>query len=225
MLKRIGDMIAATIHEGLDKLEDPRVMLNHYLRSAEQELYQARDSIRKQQMLEQGFRRKAEEARNMAKKRHQQAQLAFDAGEEGLARAALAEMKHYEAKAQEYQEVSERLAEQLTELRGGLAQLEERVQALKDKKHALIARAHAARTKEQIFSSLHRVDSSNTFREFQRLEERIMELEMKANAWDLEGWSSPTPSLAALEYAEEAERELEKMRQAKNRAQHDAQEV
>lgn len=208
-------MISATINEGLDQMENPRVMLNQYLRDMESEVSKAKHAIVKQQTIEQSFQRKMEEARQLSSKRKDQAQLAFDAGEEDLARTALAEMKHYEAKVQQYKEFYDKATQQVRELKGQLSQLEEKFQALKDKKYALIARANAAKAKEHMNASINQIDSESSFREFQRLEDRIHEMEIKANTWGATGVDSDTNQFIKLEYADAAEKELDRMRQAK----------
>ncbi|HET7627527.1 MAG TPA: PspA/IM30 family protein [Bacillales bacterium] len=223
VLKRIGDMISASLHEGLDQIENPRVMLNQYLREMEHEIAKAKQAIVKQQMLERNFETKMKDSKEAATKRKKQAELAFDAGEEDLARAALSEMKHYEAKAGHYEGLYEKATGQVAELRAQLSKLEERYDTLKDKKYALIARANAAKAKEHIQASLYRVDSDGAFREFQRLEDRIVEMEMKADMWTA-GRSGATRErkLVHLEYAEEAEKELEKLRERKSERSEDA---
>lgn len=215
VLKRIGDMISATINEGLDQLENPRVMLNQYLRDMEDELAKAKHAVVRQQTLEQGFERKKEEAKQWVSRRQRQAQLAFDAGEEDLARKALAEMKHYETKVVQYEELREKSSTQVLELKDQLRQLEDKFQALKDKKYALIARANAVKAKEHMQASMNHIDSESSFRKFQRLEDRIAETEVRVNSWmgsDLAGRYS---DFTKLEYAKEVEQEMEKMRGAK----------
>lgn len=215
VFKRMGDMISATINEGLDQIENPRVMLNQYLRDMESEVSKAKHAIVKQQTLEQSFQRKMEEAHQLVSKRKDQAQLAFDAGEEDLARTALAEMKHYETKVQQYKELYQKATEQVRELRGQLSQLEEKFQVLKDKKYALIARANAAKAKQHMNASINQIDSESSFKEFQRLEDRIHEMEIKANTWGGAGVDSGANEFIKFEYADAAEKELDKLRQAK----------
>lgn len=216
VFKRMGDMISATIHEGLDQIENPRVMLNQYLRDMEDEVSKAKHAIMNQQTLKQGFYRKMDEARKLVSKRREQAQMAYDASEEDLARTALAEMKHYEAKVNQYQALYDKATEQVRELQGQLSQLEEKFQVLKDKKYALIARANAAKAKQHMNNSLNRVDSESSFREFQRLEDRIHEMEIKANTWDDAGFdSTANHPFMKVEYAEAAEKELNKLRERK----------
>lgn len=222
-LQRIKDIVMATIHEGLDKIEDPMVMLNQYLREMESECAKAKHAVIKQQILERSFAAQMDEMQKMAGKRKGQAQLALDAGEEDLARKAVAEMKHYEAKAAQYREFHEKAAEQVRELKEQVSMLEEKIQTLKDKKYALLARANAARAKEHIYASINRIDSESSFREFQRLEERIMEMEIKANAYTGYDFLTNDMQLRHHLYNDEVEKELENMRAAKKKGKREPQ--
>ncbi|MBP1081184.1 stress responsive protein LiaH [Bacillus capparidis] len=212
VLKRMRDMFVAQINEGLDKVENPRVMLNQYVRDMESDIAKAKHIIIEQQTIERGFKKKFEEAEQLETKRRNQAQLAFDAGEEELARKALAEMKYYEEKAKEHKESYELAKNQVKELKNQLETLEGKLQDLKDKKHALIARANAVKAKEHLNASFNRIDSDSAYREFMRMENRIEEMEIKVNSFaDISGSSSFTN----LEYAGEVEKEIEKMKAKK----------
>jgi lia operon protein LiaH len=210
VLKRMRDLVVAQINEGLDKVENPRVMLNQYVRDMESDIAKAKHIIIKQQTIEQGFRKKFDEAEQLKAKRKNQAQLAFDAGEEELARKALAEMKYYEGKAQEHKESYEMAKNQVRELKNQLQTLEGKLQDLKDKKHALIARANAVKAKEHLNDSFNRIDSESAYREFTRMENRIEEMEMKVKSYS--DFSGP---FTQLEYKGEVEKEIEKMKAAK----------
>ncbi len=213
MFKRICNIVSAAIHEGLDQLEDPKMMLNHTIRNMEDELHKARHAIVKQQTLAASFERNKEEAQALEDKRRRQAEQAFNAGEENLARKALGEMKHYEARASYYSEQAEIAFVQVAELKEQAALLERRYQELKDRKQALIARANVADVKERIVTALHSIDSESFFREFQRLEDRILEKEIRAKTAASSCFDEM--SYARFEYADEVEKELERMRSEK----------
>ncbi|MDI5788352.1 PspA/IM30 family protein [Bacillus licheniformis] len=78
-------MFVASVNEGLDKLENPRVMLNQYVRDMESDIAKAKHTIVKQQTIEHSLKESGR-SRKLAVKRRNQAQLAFDAGEEELAK-------------------------------------------------------------------------------------------------------------------------------------------
>ncbi|ASS74102.1 hypothetical protein CIG75_03265 [Tumebacillus algifaecis] len=213
MIKRILNIISAAIHEGLDQIEDPKMMLNHTLRNMEDELSKARHAIVKQQAIAASYEKSLDEAQALEDKRRRQAEQAFNAGAEDLARKALSEMKHYEARAQYYDEQAELAYGQVRELKEQGVLLERRYEELKDKKQALIARANVAQVKERIVTALHSIDTDSFCREFQRLENRILEKEIRAKA----GTSFATDEMcyARVEYADEVEKELERMRKEK----------
>lgn len=68
VFRRMRDMFVATVNEGLDKMENPRVMLNQYVRDMEDDIAKAKHAIIKQQTIQQGFLRKAEETEAFAEK-------------------------------------------------------------------------------------------------------------------------------------------------------------
>ncbi|MCY9106552.1 PspA/IM30 family protein [Bacillus atrophaeus] len=209
VLKRIRNMFVASVNEGLDKLENPKVMLNQYVRDMESDIAKANQTIVKQHTIAHQFKKKYEEASQTAGKRKNQAQLAFDAGEEELAKKALTEMKYLEGKAAEHKASYEHAEQQLAELKEQLSTLEVRLQDVKDKKQALIARANAANAKEHMNASFDKIDNESAYREFLRMENRIEEMEVRANYSQS---AEARTEYSRTEFAGEVEAELEKMR-------------
>lgn len=207
MLKRMRDIVVATVHEVLDHLEDPRSMIKQYLRDVEEEIRKAKDAIIRHQVMAERFERQAEEALRMVARRKMQAEQALDAGEEELSRKALSEMKHWEARADQYRKDADKTAEQVRELKEQLSRLEKKYQELRDKKNALIARANAAKTKQRIHTTLYKIDSESAIKGFERMEERIAQMEIQANAH-----AGVHAEAAPLAYADEVEKELAKLR-------------
>ncbi|MFJ5964600.1 PspA/IM30 family protein [Bacillus sp. NPDC093026] len=214
VLRRVRDLFVATVNEGLDKLENPRVMLHQYVRDMENDIAKAKHTIIKQQTIQQGFLRKADETETFAGKRKKQAQLAFDAGEEELARKALTEMKYFEKKHEEYKDSYQQSVKQMRELKEQLQQLETKLRDMKDKKQVLIARANAAQAKQHMNESMNKVDSENAYKEFRRMEYRIEEMETKASSY---AQFTEHSAYAHLDYAEEVEKEWQKLKLEKKR--------
>lgn len=215
VLKRMRDILVATIHEGLDKIENPVVMINQYLRDMEAEIDRAKASVVKHKTLAESFMRQGRYAADMAEKRSRQAQLAFDAGEEDLARKAIGERKYYEERAEYYKDLADKASHQAAELEKDLRRLQDKYEALRDRKFSLIARANAAMTKERIQASLHRYNGESALREFERMEDRIREMEIRANVAAFYGARCADAKLAKLEWNDEIEKEIEHMRKQK----------
>lgn len=209
MLKRMRDIVAATVNEMLDYLEDPKAMIKQYLRNVESEIGKAKDAIVRHQIMAERFERQAEEAFQLASRRKMQAEQALDAGEEDLARKALSEMKHWEKRAEQYRKDADKTAEQARELKEQLSRLEKKYQELRDKKNALLARANAAKTKKRIHTTMHRIDSESAIKGFERMEEKILQMEVQSDAY---AGGGTKPAEGRLAYADEVEKELEKMR-------------
>lgn len=216
MLKRMRDIVAATVNEVLDSLEDPRMMVKQYLRNVEGEIRKAKDAIIRHQVMADRFERHAEEAFQLAARRRMQAEQALDAGEEDLARKALSEMKHWEKRAEQYRQDADKAAEQVRELKEQLSQLEKKYQELRDRKNALLARANAAKTKKRIHTTLHRIDSESAIKGFERMEERILQMEIQANAY---AGGEAKSAEGRLAYTDEVEKELEKLRARRSESQ------
>lgn len=215
VFKRMRDIFVATINEGLDKVENPVVMINQYLRDMENEIGKAKSSIVRQKTLEESFRRQWHYAKDMAEKRGRQAQLAFDGGEEDLARKAIAEKKYYEERAEYYDKLYHKATEQVKELDDQLARLREKFEVLRDRKFSLVARANAAKTKERMQMSMQRFDGESAVREFERMEDRIREIEIRSSLYEPSADKNDYSKLTKLEYNDDVEKEIEKMRQAK----------
>ncbi|PCK20062.1 protein LiaH [Bacillus pumilus] len=209
VLRRVRDMFVATVNEGLDKLENPRVMLNQYVRDMEDDIAKAKHAIIKQQTIQQGFLRKADETEAFAGKRKKQAELAFHAGEEELARKALTEMKYFEEKHKEYQDAYQQSVKQSKELKEQLQHLETKLRDVKDKKQVLIARANAAQAKQHMNESINKVDSESAYKEFLRMENRIEEMETKAGSY---AQFAEQGTYAHFDYADEVEKEWQKLK-------------
>ena len=75
VFKRLRDITLATIHEGLDALENPVAMLNQYLRDMEAEIEKAEAAVVKQSMIEKKFIQYRDEAQHMVDKRMRQAYI------------------------------------------------------------------------------------------------------------------------------------------------------
>ncbi|MFP3724637.1 PspA/IM30 family protein [Priestia filamentosa] len=213
VLRRIRNMVVATVNDNLDKMENPLAMINQYLRDMEEELSKARHAVAQQEAIKADFERRLTYSQKMKKKRYDQAQVAVNSGEEDLARKALMEMKQYEEKVLQYEEIYEQSVAQLVELKEQLGKLEERIQALRDKRHTLVARANVVKAKEHMNASINRIDSNSSYREFQRLEARIMDMETKANVYTSYNFGGEQTSFTKLEHEEDVENELQKLKE------------
>ncbi|MDQ0340676.1 phage shock protein A [Caldalkalibacillus uzonensis] len=212
VFKRLRDITLATIHEGLDALENPVAMLNQYLRDMEAEIEKAEAAVVKQSMIEKKFIEYKNQAQHMVEKRMRQATLAVEAGEEELARRALREKKHYAEKVKQYEQMAQDARQKVLELKEQLKDLKEKYTQMRDRKYELISRAHAAKTKKQMHTALSKFDTDSALKGFKRMEERILEMETELEVRQTGRPASLEERLAALEPDEEIEQELAQLK-------------
>lgn len=214
VFKRLRDLTIATINEGLDQVENPVVMLNQYLRDMEAEISKAEQAVVKQTTAEQKFYQQLQEAHAMVEKRTRQANLALNAGEENLARKALHEKKLYAQKVEQNQTHYEEASKQVKDLKQQLAEMKDKYQTLRDRKYSLMARANAAKTKEQLTRTMAQFDSESAAKGFSRIEERILEMETRSNVMHSTEKNTFDGKLGQLEKDDDIEQELKQMKEA-----------
>ncbi|WP_410772096.1 PspA/IM30 family protein [Fontibacillus sp. BL9] len=182
VFKRIKDITKASVNDMLDKVEDPIVMLNQYLRDMEAEIRDAEVTVAKQMANERRMKQRLDEAVRISSQREAQAEIALRNGQEEVARKLLEEKIHYDQKQSEFSDLHAQSEAQANELKQQLHEMKDEFYKLRNKRNELVSRAQMAKARKQMsqISSLHTIESGNASLGFHRMEEKIMQLEAEA---------------------------------------------
>lgn len=214
LFKRINDNIRANLNALLDKAEDPAKLLNQYLMDMEDDIVDGESAVARQLVVVHKFKSQFDDASDMVAKREAQAMEALQKDREDLARRALEDKILHKSKADDYQIQYENGCATAEMLKSQLREMKDEYERLKAKRDTLLARAQAAKAQKDISSMAGSIGKDNSRRGFDRMEEKVLQMEAEAQvATEIVGTSPALDKeLAALGGSENVDRELAELK-------------
>jgi len=201
---RMINLTKAAAHELLEKLENPVMMMNQYVREMQDELTTLKQEHAKQEAAARSLKLQAEESSRLVSVYESKAIDALAGSREAEAREALSAKLHFAEKALKHQELHEQAVTRTQELALKLTEAQAELETMQKKRTELTARVQQAQAKSRTempsFSSGFNLDGGSAARGFGRIEEKILEwearLELAGHSSNPYGAATTSPSAA-----------------------------
>ncbi|MEC4893695.1 MAG: PspA/IM30 family protein [Oscillatoria sp. PMC 1051.18] len=199
LFDRLSRVVRANLNDMVSKAEDPEKVLEQAIIDMQSDLVQMRQAVARaiasQKRTEQQYNKNLSEANTW----QQRAQLALTKGDENLAREALQRKKTSSETATMLKQQLDQQNGQVDTLKRNLIALESKISEAKTKKDMLKARANAAKANQQLQSTIGNMSTGSAMSAFERMEEKVMQLEAVSEAAGEIGGNSLEDQFAQLE--------------------------
>ena len=208
LFDRIGRVVKSNLNDMVSKAEDPEKMLEQSLLEMQEDLVQLRQGVAQAIATNKRTEQQYNQAQNEASKWQRNAELALQKGNEDLARQALERKKTSAQTANTLKVNLDQQSGQIDTLKRSLIGLESKISEAKTKKDMLKARISAAQAQEKLQDTVGRLGTSSAMGAFERMEEKVLMQEARAQgAAELVG-SDLESQFAALESGSGVDDEL-----------------
>ena len=212
LLDRILRVIRANFNSLISQAEDPEKILEQTVLDMQEELIQLRQAVAQAIATQKRTERQCSQAQTSADEWYRRAQLALQKGDETLAREALTRRKSYQETAAAMSSQISQQSAIVTQLKQNMMKLESKISEAKTKKDLYIARARSAKATQQINEMLGQVGTGSALQAFERMEDKVLQMEAQAEAVAELGMDDLERRIAALGEADEVEAELAAMK-------------
>ena len=212
LFDRLSRVVRANINDLVSKAEDPEKVLEQAVIDMQEDLVQLRQAVARaiatQKRTEQQYNKNKREADTW----QQRAQLALGKGDENLAREALVRKKSFADTAASLKLQLDQQTGNVSTLKRNLIALESKISEAKTKKDMLKARANAAKANKQLQESMNNLGTSSAMGAFERMEEKVMQIEAESETAAELGGTGLEQQFAALEAGSGVDDELAAMK-------------
>ncbi|ADI63315.1 PspA/IM30 family protein [Trichormus azollae] len=182
LFDRLKRVVGANVNDLINKAEDPEKMLEQAILEMQEDLVQLRQGVAQAIAAQKRTEKQYNDAQNEINKWDRNARLALQKGDENLARQALERKKSFTDTSTSLKTSLDQQTIQVDTLKKNLIQLESKISEAKTKKEMLKARITAAKAQEQLGSMVVSMNSSSAMAAFERMEEKVLMQEARAQS-------------------------------------------
>jgi phage shock protein A len=182
IFSRLAQLIKSNLNDLISKSEDPEKMLNQLVLDMNNQLVEAKKQVASAIADEKRLAKQGEQETANATEWERRAMMALRAGNEDLAKEALARKKEHDTLAATFQDQWTKQKTSVDALKRSLRALNDKIEEAKRKKNILIARKKRAEAQKSIQETMHGLKDQSAFETFDRMAGKIDQLEAEAEA-------------------------------------------
>jgi phage shock protein A len=182
LFDRLSRLFRANLNAAISAAEDPEKILDQALLDMQEDQVQLRQAVAQAMATHKRVEQQYNQNLALAEEWYRKAQLALQKGDEELAKQALSRRKGYADATAALKTQLDQQSAQLENLRRQMTALEGKIAEAKTKKDMLKARLRAAKATEQVNQALGKVGTSSAMAAFERMEDKVLTQEAKAQA-------------------------------------------
>ncbi len=214
---RFKDIITANMNSMLEKAEDPEKMIKMMIREIEDTLVDLKASCAGAIASKKKVLRSLDNARERLEQWSVRAELAVNKGRDDLAREALMEKRRFVSMIDDLEQELLDHGALVDHYQDDIRQLEEKLQSSREKKRMLVQRHIHAKRKKQAQEDIRRMDNYETLSKFDKLENRIEQMEAEADLVNYGMKTSLDEQFEEIIMDEEIENELQRLKAARSK--------
>ena len=182
IFSRLGTLIKSNLNEVISKAEDPQKMLNQIVLDMQNQLVEAKKQVAVSIADEKRLKKQLDEQAELSKEWERKAMLAVRGGDDALAKEALRRKQEHDQQIVEFSTQWEKQKGAVDKLKEQLRILNDKIEEAKRKKNILIARQKRAEAQKAIQDTMRGLSDTNAFDSFDRMAQRVDQIEAEAEA-------------------------------------------
>lgn len=179
---RMKTLLKANVNDLASKAENPERVLNQLILDMEDQLRKAKLEVRDSITDKKQLKKKLDAALEQSQKWEKKAMTAVKAGEDDLARQALARKQEFDEQASDYQANWEATKANVDQLVDSLKRLDSKIKEARNRKATLLAKAARVEASTSMASSANAVSDNSAFDAFERNAEKVDNFENEVAA-------------------------------------------
>jgi phage shock protein A len=179
---RFVDVIKSNVNDLVDRAEDPEKMVKLMVQEMQEAVMKATSSLAQAKANRNRLENKYKMFQTKSEDWQNKAKAALQAGNENLAREALAKKASMDQQAAQFKTMFEQADATASKMEEQVGQLKIKLEEARTKEQTLIARSRHAEAQADIAKKVGGM-SNNSFAKFDKFEEKIMQKEAEAQAF------------------------------------------